>query len=206
MNTSFANLSEQKSDRSIAAANNPSSFKLIHVVDDSVVVGLTLDPDASPESKLKHVETKHSVEVQSSQKKPELAQTSQIADVEYLVRQLDVEKVLLVPAGVTIKGDIDTNGLASLLISGTVHGNVKAGAGSVIVREGGVVHGSIHSDDCVVIAGQVTGADGAAIVTSGLWILAETAVVRGDVAYARHRAYEGGVFSGRAIPFSEYKA
>ena len=131
--------------------------------------------------------------------------TAPVADVEHFARQLDAEKVLLVPPGVTINGNIDTNGLASLIISGTVNGNVTAGSGTVIVRESGVVVGTINSDDCVVVAGKVTGDKAPAIVTKGLWMLAETGQVRGDVAYSRHRAYEGGLFSGRAIPFSEYE-
>jgi cytoskeletal protein CcmA (bactofilin family) len=129
--------------------------------------------------------------------------TAPAADIEYFTRHLDVKKLMLIPHGVTINGSIDTNGLASIIISGTVNGNVTAGSGAVIVRKSGVVFGTIKADDCVVVVGQVTGNKAPAIVTKGLWMLAETGQVHGDVAYSRYRAYDGGLFSGRAIPFSE---
>jgi cytoskeletal protein CcmA (bactofilin family) len=129
------------------------------------------------------------------------------ADMEHLVSQFDSEKVVLIPAGVTFTGDIETKGLASLVISGTVIGMVDAGSASVIVQETGSVVGTIKADDTIAIAGTVKAGEGAmAVITGGLWILAEKGCVRGDVAYARHRAYEGAVFRGQAIPFAEYKA
>ena len=131
-----------------------------------------------------------------------------LADVEHIIRTIDADNVVLIPAGVTIKCDIVTNGVASVVIAGRVEGNVDAGANPVIIKQSGEVIGTVRSQDSVVVAGKITapGNDGEAVLTSGLWILAETGHVKGTVAYGRHRAYEGGVFSGRAIPYTEYEA
>lgn len=201
MNTSLAIHADQSSEREHLTGNVHPAFRVVtgndaHNDDTPEVGAVVVEKNASPEAQ-------PLASPSSNYAKPH---ATPVSDVERLAGELDLEKVLFVPVGVTISGDIDTNGLASLVISGTVKGSVRAGAGAVIVRQSGVVLGSIHSDESVVIAGHVTNPDGLAIVTSGLWILAETAQVRGDVAYARQRAYEGSVFSGRAIPFSEYKA
>jgi cytoskeletal protein CcmA (bactofilin family) len=131
----------------------------------------------------------------------------QHAVVEKFVRELDSEKLFLLPAGVVIKGDLNTNGNAAV-IAGRVEGNITAGGMPVIIKEGGEVVGTIESDDYVLVAGKATAAtpDGQAIATKGLWILAETGYVKGGVAYGRQRAYEGGTLNGRAAPYSEYKA
>lgn len=128
------------------------------------------------------------------------------SDVENFMQNLDSAKVLLIPVGVTISCDLVTNGNAAV-IAGHVIGNIDAGAGPIIIKDGGEVQGTVTSEEYVVVAGKVTSSttDGNAVVTPGLWVLAETGHVKGTVAYGRHRAYEGGVFNGRAIPFNEFQ-
>lgn len=126
------------------------------------------------------------------------------AEIEQFIKGVDAEKVLLIPAGVRIKSDLVSNGNA-VVISGFVEGRINAGSSPVIVKEGGEVIGAIESDEYVVVAGTVSAVekDGDAVVTKGLLILAATGTIKGTVAYGRQRAYEGGVLSGRAVPFSE---
>ena len=149
------------------------------------------------------IETKPAVTVTAS--KPILPVS--VADIEHFTSQIEIDKVVLVPVGVTIKGDITTDGQASIVVCGRVEGNIDAGDRSVLVKSGGEVLGTIKAADAVVVAGTVTAAsdETPAVVTAGLWILAETAKVKGTVAYGRHRAYEGGSFTGRAVPFADFK-
>lgn len=128
------------------------------------------------------------------------------ADVERFMQALDVDRLLVIPAGVSIKCDFSTNGMAAVVIAGSVEGNIDAGACPVIIKQGGQVVGTVSSEDYVLVAGSVSSAknDGNAILTKGLWVLAETGSVIGTVAYGRQRAYEGGVLNGRAVPFTEH--
>jgi cytoskeletal protein CcmA (bactofilin family) len=125
-------------------------------------------------------------------------------ELDQFIKDIDAEKVLLIPAGVRIKSDLESNGNA-VVISGVVEGRINAGSAPVIVKQGGEVIGSIESDEYVVVAGTVTSVekDGDAVVTKGLLILAATGTIKGTVAYGRQRAYEGGTLSGRAVPFAE---
>lgn len=125
-------------------------------------------------------------------------------EVEQFIKSIDAEKVLLIPAGVVIKADLVSNGNA-VVISGTVEGRIMAGSAPVIVKPGGEVVGSIESDEYVVVAGKVSAPekDGDAIVTKGLLVLAASGSIKGTVAYGRQRAYEGGMLSGRAVPYAE---
>jgi cytoskeletal protein CcmA (bactofilin family) len=127
-------------------------------------------------------------------------------EVDHFTRNIPLDEVVLIPAGATLKGNISTDGRASVIIAGRVEGIVDAGKCSVIIKEGAEVVGTIKADNSIVVAGSVTstGDEDMAIVTGGLWILAETAKVKGGVAYGRFKTYEGGTFSGRAIPHSEY--
>lgn len=209
MNTALTVHNEDTTGRFMSpSSSTTSSIRLVAGVDASPDTNSGHDLDSGTNSSVKgDVPGSQSVAAPEQVKmlKPQLPPVS---DIEHYAAQIDVNKVLLIPAGVTIEGDISTKGLASLVISGIVNGCVDAGAGSVIVRESGEVNGMVKSDDSVIVAGAINNpaAGGLAIATAGLWILTETGRVRGDVAYARHRAYEGAVFSGRAIPFSEYKA
>ncbi len=213
MNSSLAVIPEEQSHRTLGFTPVASAIRLVHGTDTDAQDKANPVLETGPESakSLAYSATPlaaaEAVSVAPVASVASLKPLSpDVADLEHWTSQLDAEKVVLIPAGVTIGGDIITHGVASLVISGTVNGIVDAGSAMVVVRETGVVNGCVKSEDSVVIAGSVTCADpeGMAIVTSGLWILAETARVRGDVAYARHRAYEGSVFSGRAVPFSEY--
>lgn len=212
MNSSLAVIPEEQSHR---APLGPvaSAIRLVNGTDtdaqDNANPVLETGPDsakslADPATPFAAAETVSTAPVASVASLKPLS--PDVADLEHWTSQLDAEKVAIIPAGVTINCDLITDGVASIIIGGTVHGIVDAGTAMVIVRESGVVNGCVKSEESVVIAGSVTSADpkGMAIVTSGLWVLADTARVRGDVAYARHRAYEGSVFSGRAVPFSEY--
>ncbi|ABE47345.1 bactofilin family protein [Polaromonas sp. JS666] len=125
-------------------------------------------------------------------------------EIDQFIKDIDADKVLLIPAGVRIKSDLVSNGNA-VVISGVVEGRINAGSAPVIVKQGGEVVGAIESDEYVVVAGTVTSVekDGDAVVTKGLLILAATGSIKGTVAYGRQRAYEGGTLSGRAVPFAE---
>ncbi len=207
MNTALSIHAEDQSDRHTASSMTGSGIRLVsgnEASAESTPASSVVTPKSTGADRdaTDHVHAASPAPVQMLR-----PQAAPVSDIEHFAAQIDVEKVLLIPAGVSIDGDISTKGLASLVISGVVNGNVDAGAGAVIVRESGAVNGLVKSDDSVIVAGSITNdhAEGLAIATGGLWILTETGRVRGDVAYARHRAYEGAMFSGRAIPFSEYK-
>ncbi len=128
------------------------------------------------------------------------------SDFEQFAKDLDPAKLLIIPVGVSIKGVLTTGGDHAVVVAGHFEGDIDAGQHPVIIKKGASVLGCVRSEDCVVVAGSLTSKEkeGEAIVTSGLWVIADTGNVKGDVAYGRQRAYEGGVFSGRARPFSEY--
>lgn len=127
-------------------------------------------------------------------------------DIDQFIRNMSLDEVVLIPAGAIIKGEISTDGRLSVIIAGRVEGTVDAGKCTVIVKDGAEVIGTIRSENIIVVAGTVTAsaAEEMAIITSGLWVLAETGKVNGSCAYGRFKAYEGGTFAGRAIPHSDY--
>ncbi len=147
-------------------------------------------------------------EPKGAETKPQVVKREICEAVEndLFTRDLPVDETVLIPAGVTIKGDITTDGRASVIIGGRVEGTVDAGKCTVVVKDGAEVVGTIRAESSIIIAGNVTAstADDMAVITSGLWILAETGKVRGTTAYGRFRTYEGGTFNGRAIPYSEW--
>jgi cytoskeletal protein CcmA (bactofilin family) len=203
MSSSLAIINDEHSGRTATPATSPGSIRLVQGTESRA----EHSNDAAPGTPQVAAVSPDNASAKIAPVQSLNPEQVSVADLEHYITQLDLEKVLLVPSGVTINGDIVTNGLASVVISGAVNGSVDAGSAAVIIREGGLVNGSIKADDSIVIAGTVTAANpqAVAIATGGLWILSETGCVRGDVAYGRHRAYEGAIFSGRAIPFAEFK-
>lgn len=139
--------------------------------------------------------------------KPHIASTDANSGIDEFMQMLDADNLLMIPKGVQIKSDLFTNNLSAVVIAGRVEGDIDAGDWPVIVKAGGEVLGRIKSTSYVVIAGKVVAPtdESPAVLTQGLWVLAQAGYVKGTVAYGRQRAYEGGVFNGRAIPYAEFK-
>ena len=125
------------------------------------------------------------------------------SEIDSMVRNLDAGKVVLIPAGVVIKGDIATDGNAAVVIHGQVEGRVSAGDMAVYVMDGGQVTGSISNKAEVVVAGRIAGGDQNAVcvMTPKRFVLAGTGHIEGDVEYGSVRIYEGGLIEGRMLPF-----
>lgn len=123
-------------------------------------------------------------------------------DLELMVRRFDVRDTAFIPRGLTIRGDLDTEGSAAVVVFGTVTGAVKAGNKMVIVMPEAVVEGPITTQGEVVVAGTV-GTEGSSqlVISAGQrFHLSQTGRVHGDVAYRSMRIYEGGTVAGRLIP------
>lgn len=86
-------------------------------------------------------------------------------------------------------GDSDTDG--SLRIEGTVRGNVRAGK-SVVVGKGGLVDGSVFTQDAV-IAGRVSGG----IHAESRLELQATSEVSGEIVAPRMQVEEGAKVQGQ---------
>jgi cytoskeletal protein CcmA (bactofilin family) len=97
--------------------------------------------------------------------------------------------ISIIGVGMTIEGDSETAG--SIRIEGTVHGSVKAGK-SVVVGRGGLVDGSIYTQDAV-ISGQVSGGIHA---VSRLELLA-TSEVSGEIEAPRIQVEDGAKVQGQ---------
>lgn len=125
------------------------------------------------------------------------------SEIDSMVRNLDANKVVLIPAGVVIKGDIATDGNAAVVIHGRIEGRVSAGDMGVYVMDGGQVTGSISNKAEVVVAGRIAGGDQNAVcvMTPKRFVLAGTGHIEGDVEYGSVRIYEGGLIEGRMLPF-----
>jgi cytoskeletal protein CcmA (bactofilin family) len=123
-------------------------------------------------------------------------------ELEQMVRNFDVTTTAFIPKGLTIKGGLDTEGSAAVVIFGNVQGPVNTGDKPVYVMNGATVAGSINTCGEVVVAGAVGGdaSSGEAVRTSGRFSLAATGRVKGDVFYRSLRVYEGGMIDGRLLP------
>ena len=97
--------------------------------------------------------------------------------------------ISIIGAGMTIKGDSETNG--SIRIEGTIRGSVRAGK-SVVVGRDGLVDGSIYTQDAV-ISGRVSGGIHA---VSRLELLA-TSEVSGEIEAPRMQVEEGAKVHGQ---------
>ena len=97
--------------------------------------------------------------------------------------------ISIIGAGMTIKGDSETNG--SIRIEGTIRGSVRAGK-SVVVGRDGLVDGSIYTQDAV-ISGRVSGGIHA---VSRLELLA-TSEVSGELEAPRMQVEEGAKVQGQ---------
>ena len=107
--------------------------------------------------------------------------------------------ISIIGAGMTVVGDTDTDG--SLRIEGTVRGNVRAGK-SVVVGRGGLVDGSVFTQDAV-IAGRVSGG----IHAESRLELQATSEVSGEIVAPRMQVEEGAKVQGQvAVGESAVKA
>jgi cytoskeletal protein CcmA (bactofilin family) len=107
--------------------------------------------------------------------------------------------ISIIGVGMTLVGDTDTDG--SLRIEGTVRGSVRAGK-SVVVGRGGLVDGSVFTQDAV-IAGRVSGG----IHAESRLELQATSEVSGEIVAPRMQVEEGAKVQGLvAIGASEMKA
>ena len=77
------------------------------------------------------------------------------ADYSSLVRNFDVTRTFFVPAGMSLKADVDTEGIAAVVVYGHVAGSVRAGAQPVFVMPDARVDGQVSSEGEVVVAGAV---------------------------------------------------
>ena len=94
----------------------------------------------------------------------------------------------IIGAGMTVRGDLETNGVVK--VEGTVDGHVKAKA-QVLVANGGVVHGDIETTEAVV-GGTVNGA----IRARERLEVQAGASVQGDVTTRRIAVAEGASLNG----------
>ncbi len=95
----------------------------------------------------------------------------------------------IIAVGMTIRGDIESNG--TVKVEGEVDGHVRAKA-QVLVAKGGLVHGDIEAREAIV-GGTVQGAIRAAErveVQAG-------AAVQGDITTKRIAVAEGGSLNGQ---------
>ena len=97
--------------------------------------------------------------------------------------------ISIIGVGMTMVGDSDTSG--SLRIEGTVRGNVRAGK-SVVVGRGGLVDGSVFTQDAV-IAGRVSGG----IHAESRLELQATSEVSGEIVAPRMQVEEGAKVQGQ---------
>ena len=95
----------------------------------------------------------------------------------------------VVAAGMTLEGDSET--LGSLQIDGTIRGNVRAGK-SVVISKGGLVTGSIYTQDAVV-AGKVVGA----VYAESRLELQATGEISGEIQARRMHVEDGGALQGQ---------
>jgi len=100
-----------------------------------------------------------------------------------------VASLSIVGAGMTVRGDLDTEGVVK--VEGTVDGHVRAGQ-QVLVAKGGVVHGDIETNEAVV-GGAVDGS----IVAKDRIEVQSGASVAGDVTTRRIAVAEGATLNGQ---------
>jgi len=100
-----------------------------------------------------------------------------------------VTSLSIVGAGMTVRGDLDTEGVVK--VEGTVDGHVRAGQ-QVLVAKGGVVHGDIETTEAVV-GGAV---DGSIVARDRIEVQAGASVA-GDVTTRRIAVAEGAMLNGQ---------
>lgn len=102
----------------------------------------------------------------------------------------------LIDFGVEIAGSIRVANGKTLLVSGTVRGEIHSD-GAVVVNKGGCVHGSVKAQS-LQVAGLVERVkDDDCINVAGAMVLAPTAVVNCDAVTGGLKAAYGAVMSGR---------
>lgn len=117
--------------------------------------------------------------------------------VEKAIATLNRAITLVVPAGATIRGDIEAE---SVLIYGAVHGRVASGTGPMILAEGSEVQGTVEAQGDVLAAGRIDAPDGVAIKATGKLTLTEKADIAGEVQYRTIAVYEGATIEGNIKP------
>ena len=97
--------------------------------------------------------------------------------------------ISIVGTGMTVEGDCETDG--SLLIEGTIRGDVRAGK-SVVIGKDGLLEGTIYTQDAV-IAGRVLGA----VYAESHLELQATSQVSGEIQARRMRVEDGAALQGQ---------
>jgi cytoskeletal protein CcmA (bactofilin family) len=112
---------------------------------------------------------------------------------------LDPLAALVVPAGVTIRGQVVAT---QLYLAGSIDGEVVIKGGPAVIAQDAVLKGSLDSVGDVTVAGEVEG-DGVVLRVKGRLDVGETASVRGDVQYDRIVIREGAKFDGRISRYED---
>ena len=105
--------------------------------------------------------------------------------------------ISIIGPGMRIKGDCDTEG--TIRIEGTVEGQVRAGKGVVVGKDGAVI-GDITTQDAI-IGGRVSGT----VVAESRLELQATCTIEGEIRAKRVKLDEGGKVMGR-ISVGEVRA
>ncbi len=103
--------------------------------------------------------------------------------------QADRTVISIVGAGMTMKGDSETDG--TLRIEGTICGDVRAGK-SVVIGKDGLVEGSIYTQDAV-IAGRVLGA----VYAESHLELQATSQISGEIQARRMHVEDGAALQAQ---------
>ena len=98
-------------------------------------------------------------------------------------------EISIVGTGMTVEGDCETDG--SLLIEGTIRGDVRAGK-SVVIGKDGLLEGSIHTQDAL-IAGRVVGA----VYAESHLELQATSQISGEIQARRMHVEDGAALKGQ---------
>lgn len=114
----------------------------------------------------------------------------------------------VLPTNVTVRGNIFVDGNQTLIIDGTVHGNIEAstmnpdvsGKGDQGVVVSGLVNGNISGFDYVLIDGGIV--DGS-IQSKRSLVLKGKAKVAGDITYGELAIESGSTIEGKLTPFLE---
>lgn len=120
--------------------------------------------------------------------------------VNMVIAQLRSDGAVIVPSNAVMLGDITAPAVG---VNGKVAGNVRA-TGSIHVRVGAAVHGTVDCKHCVLIAGTVTtGSNGVAIRSDDWVVLASTAHIVGHIKCRSVFIYDGAKVLGTIQPIDE---
>jgi cytoskeletal protein CcmA (bactofilin family) len=94
-------------------------------------------------------------------------------------------------------------------IAGTVHGNVTALNGTIIVDANGVIKGNVKASKRVVCLGHIlAGQEGGECEVNcpGLVVVAQEGTITGNVVYGQIVTYDNGLVEGTMIPMARMKS